>query len=89
MEGTSAWRFDCVAGFEWFDILFSSGETRTGVSAPHEFLHDRRYGDSHHSQRTDEFTANYGDCGQQELFSGFIGLAENGMAVIKGVEELR
>jgi hypothetical protein len=37
IEEMSVRRFDCVAEFEGLNILFSSGETRTGVSAPHEF----------------------------------------------------
>ena len=89
MEGTSARPFDCVAEFEVFDILFSSGQTRTGVSAPHELLHDRRNGDSHYCQGANQFAANYGNGGQQKLFPLLIGLTEDGVAVIKRVEKLR
>ena len=52
-------------------------------------LHDRRDGDAHDCQRANQFAADHGDCGQQELLSLFIGLAQDGMTVIERVEKLR
>src|SRR5271165_1067349 len=52
-------------------------------------LHDWRHGDAHHCERANQFTPNYRDRGQQKLFSLFIRLAQDGMAVIKRVEKLR
>src|SRR5579863_4578454 len=51
-------------------------------------LHDGWDGDAHDRECGDQFAADYGDGGQQESFSFFIWLREDGMAVIEGVEEL-
>jgi hypothetical protein len=52
-------------------------------------LHDGRDCDAHDRECGDEFAADYGDGGQQELFSFFVRLSEDGMAMVEGVEELR
>ena len=52
-------------------------------------LHYRRDGDAHDGECGDEFAADYGHRGQQESFSFLVGLAEDGMAMVEGVEELR
>jgi hypothetical protein len=51
-------------------------------------LHDWRDTDTHDAQRGNEFAADYGHRCQQELFSVFVWLAEDGMAVIESVKEL-
>jgi hypothetical protein len=58
---------------------------RWSVTGP---LHDGRDRDAHDRQRGDEFAADYRHGRQQELFSFFVGLAEDGMAVVESVEEL-
>ena len=52
-------------------------------------LHNRGHGDAHDGESANQFAPNDRDRSKQELFSPLIGLAEDGMAVIEGVEELR
>src|ERR1700733_13283738 len=51
-------------------------------------LHDWRDSDTHDAQRGDEFAADYRHRCQQELFSFFVWLAEDGMTVIESVKQL-
>ena len=66
-----------------------SEDARTRRPQLHCPLHYRRDRDAHDRQRGDEFTADYGYRCEQELFSFFVGFAEDRMAVVEGVEELR
>jgi hypothetical protein len=52
-------------------------------------LHDRWHCDAHDGERANQFAANDRYRSKQELFSPLIRLAEDGMAVIESVEELR
>src|ERR1022692_4289639 len=52
-------------------------------------LHDCRYSDAHDCQAPNQLAADNGHRGQQELLSLLHRFAEDGMAVVEGVEKLR
>ena len=52
-------------------------------------LHYRRYRNTHDGESANQFTADDGDRGQQELLSHLIRLREDGIAVVERIEELR
>src|SRR5947209_20563239 len=85
-------RLGCVAEATIRDISVSARAwTRAGAPAPQSlsWLHTGRHRDAHDCQGANQFAANDGDGGQQKLFSLLIRLAQDGMAMIERVEQLR
>src|SRR5262249_1021064 len=59
-------------------------------TTPHagRILHDRRHGNAHYGECTNQFATNYGNRGEQELFSLLVRLRQYRKTVIEGIEQL-
>src|SRR5258708_35063822 len=81
----------------WNEDMFSSSRRAGGAGVGAwrtwfktlRILHHGWDRDTHHLKRANQFAADYRHRGQQELLSLLIGLAQDGMAMIERVEELR
>src|SRR5216684_5684254 len=81
----------------WNEDMFSSSRRAGGAGVGAwrtwfktlRILHHGWDRDTHHLKRANQFAADYRHRGQEELLSLLIGLAQDGMAMIERVEELR